>query len=150
MQGTRVVDHLQHACKVVLQGHSFLCQLINLLCTFCRDDHPVCLNQEFVLDLAWWQEFSCLGIVAASFTTLWAPLPDFKVSSDASGALGYGTVFQGHDGFQVHGSQHRSLSQSSTRHFSLSSWQPISGVPYGPPNGSPFYQITAQWWKFCV
>ena len=26
----------------------------------------------------------------------WAPLPDFEVSSDASGALGYGAVFQGH------------------------------------------------------
>ena len=26
----------------------------------------------------------------------WAPLPDFEVSLDASGALGYGGVFQGH------------------------------------------------------
>ena len=26
----------------------------------------------------------------------WAPLPDFEVSSDASGALGYGAVFHGH------------------------------------------------------
>ena len=26
----------------------------------------------------------------------WAPLPDFEVSSDASGALGYGAIFQGH------------------------------------------------------
>ena len=52
-------------------------------------------------------------------------------------------------GFQVHGSQHRSLSLSSTRNFSLSSWQLTSGVPCGPPNGSTSYQITAQWWTFC-
>ena len=52
-------------------------------------------------------------------------------------------------GFQGHGSQHRSLSQSSTRNFSLLLWQLTSGVPYGSPNGSTSYQITAQWWKFC-
>ena len=48
-------------------------------------------------DLAWWQEFfqswnSCSFLQYPQ----WAPLPDFEVSSDASGALGYGTVFQGH------------------------------------------------------
>ena len=52
-------------------------------------------------------------------------------------------------GFLVHCSQHRSLSLSSTRNFSLSSWQLTSGVPSGPPNGSTSYQITAQWWTFC-
>ena len=46
-------------------------------------------------------------------------------------------------------SQHRSLRLSSTRNFSLSSWQLTSGVPSGPPNGSTSYQITAQWWTFC-
>ena len=41
--------------------------------------------------------FPVFGIVAASFSTpRGAPLPDFEVSSDASGALGYGAVFQGH------------------------------------------------------
>ena len=52
-------------------------------------------------------------------------------------------------GFQVHCSQHRSLSLSSTRNVSRSLWKLTSGVPYGPPNGSTSYQITAQWWKFC-
>ena len=50
-------------------------------------------------------------------------------------------------GFQAHGFQHRSLSLSSTRNVSLSSWQ--SGVPDGPLNGSTSDKITAQWWKFC-
>ena len=53
-------------------------------------------------------------------------------------------------GSQAHGFQHRSLSLSSTRNFSQSSWQPTSGgVPYRPPNGSTSYQITTQWLKYC-
>ena len=52
-------------------------------------------------------------------------------------------------GFQAHGSRHRSLSQSSIRNCSLSSWLPTSWVPYGPPNSSASCQITAEWWKFC-
>ena len=52
-----LIGHLQHACKVVPQGRSFFRRVINLLCAFRRDDHPIHLNQEFVLDLTWWQEF---------------------------------------------------------------------------------------------
>ena len=92
-----LIGHLQHACKVVPQGRSFLRRMINLLCAFRRDDHPIRLNQEFFLDLAWWQEFfqSWNGCSFLQYP-LWAPIPDFEVSSDASGALGYGAVFQGH------------------------------------------------------
>ena len=92
-----LIGHLQHACKVVPQDRSFLRRMINLLCAFRRDDHPIRLNQEFVYDLAWWEEFfqswnSCSFLQYPQ----WTPLPDFEVSSDASGALGYRTVFQGH------------------------------------------------------
>ena len=92
-----LIGHLQHACKVVPQGRSFLRRMINLLCAFRRDDHPIRLNQEFFLDLAWWQEFfqSWNGCSFFQYPQC-APLPDFEVSSDASGALGYGAVFQGH------------------------------------------------------
>ena len=31
--------------------------MINLLCVFRYDDHPIRLNQVFFLDQAWWQEF---------------------------------------------------------------------------------------------
>ena len=48
-----LIGHLQLAYKVVPQGRSFLCRMINLLCAFRRDDHPIRLNQEFFLDLAW-------------------------------------------------------------------------------------------------
>ena len=92
-----LIGHLQHACKVVPQGRSFLRRMINLLCAFRRDDHPIRLNQEFFLDLAWWQEFfqSWNGCSFLQYPQ-WAPLPDFEVSSDASGALAHGVVFQGH------------------------------------------------------
>ena len=71
--------------------------MINLLCAFRRDDNPIRLNQEFFLDLAWWQEFfqSWNSCSFNQYPQL-APLPDLEVSSDASGALGYGAVLRGH------------------------------------------------------
>ena len=60
-------------------------------------DWSIRLNQEFFLDLAWWREFfqSWDGCTFLQYPH-WAPLLNFEVSSDASGALGYGAVFQGH------------------------------------------------------
>ena len=83
-----LIGHLQHACKVVPQGRSFFRRMINLLCAFRRDDHPIRLNQEFFLDLAWWQEFfqSWNGCSFLQYPQ-WAPLPNFEVSSDALGLL---------------------------------------------------------------
>ena len=50
------IGQLHHACKIAPQGRTFLRRMIDLLCAFRRDDHPMRLNQEFRLDLAWWQE----------------------------------------------------------------------------------------------
>ena len=52
-----LIGHLQRAWKVVPQGRSFLRQMINLLCAFRHDDHLNRLNQEFLVDLAWWREY---------------------------------------------------------------------------------------------
>ena len=52
-----LIDNLQHACKVVPSGRTFLRCKINLLSAFCRDEHPIRLNTEFHLDLSWWLEF---------------------------------------------------------------------------------------------
>ena len=69
--------------------------MINLLCPFRHDDHPICLNQEFRLDLTWWRELFHRWDGLSFFLMLeWAPLPDFQVSSDAAGTLGYGAIFQ--------------------------------------------------------
>ena len=51
-----LMAHLQVTCMVILQGRSFLCRMMNLLCAFRPYDHLICLNQEFFLDLARKQE----------------------------------------------------------------------------------------------
>ena len=56
-QKESLIGNLQHACKVVPSGRTFLCRMINLLSAFRRDDHPIRLNIESHLDLWWWLEF---------------------------------------------------------------------------------------------
>ena len=92
-----LIGHLRHACKIAPQGRTFLRRMINLLCAFQRDDHPIRLNREFRLDLLWWQElFRVWDGLSLFLTPTWAPIPDFQVSSDAAGSLGYGAIFQCH------------------------------------------------------
>ena len=123
-----LIAHLQLACMVILQGRSFLCQMMNLLCAFRPYDHLICLNQAFFHDLARKQEvFQSWNGCSFLQYPQWTLLADFEVSSDASGALGYGAVARV-TGFQAPRTQNRSLSPSSTITFSLSSWQPTSGV----------------------
>lgn len=47
-----LIGHLHHACKIAPQRRTFLCQMINLLCTFMHDDLPIWLKQ----DLTSWRE----------------------------------------------------------------------------------------------
>ena len=65
------------ACEVVSQGWTFLCRIVNLLSAFRRDDHFFRSRDD------------------SSFTLSpqWALLPDFQVSSDAAGTLGYEAIF---------------------------------------------------------
>ena len=90
-----LIGHLQHACKVVPQGRTFLRRMINLLSAFRKDDHPIRLNKDFHLDLTWWRDFFRAWDGSSFFLfPQWAPLPDFQVSSDAAGSLGYGAIFE--------------------------------------------------------
>ena len=92
-----LIRHLHHACKVAPPGRTFLSHMINLLCTFRRDDPPIRLNQEFQWDLTWWHEpFQSWDGLSFFQMSQWAPLPDFQVSSDASGSLGYKAIFNTH------------------------------------------------------
>ena len=52
-----LIGHLQHACKAIPQGRTFLQRMINLLSACQRDDHPLRLNQDFCIDLSWWCAF---------------------------------------------------------------------------------------------
>ena len=90
-----LIGHLHHACKVTPQGRTFLHQMINLLCPFRREDHPIRLNQEFRRDLTWWRElFQTWDGLCFFCMPTWVPLPDFQVSSDTAGSLGYGAIFK--------------------------------------------------------
>ena len=40
-----LTGYLQHACRVIPQGCTFLHRMINLLTAFRRDDHPIRLNR---------------------------------------------------------------------------------------------------------
>ena len=76
---------------------TFLRRMIDLLCAFRRDGHPIRLNQEFRRDLTWWRElFQTWDGLSFFCMPTWAPLPDFQVSSDAAGSLGYGAIFKSH------------------------------------------------------
>ena len=53
-----LIGHLNHACKVVRSGRSFLRRMIDLLHTWRqprRGPIPIHLNTGFRADLAWWQ-----------------------------------------------------------------------------------------------
>ena len=86
-----LIGWLHHACIVVWTGLTFLHRMIDFLSCFRNDSHLIHVNVEFRKDLAWWVKFfgQWNGISFSFFPTL-EPLPDFSVSSDASGAIGYG------------------------------------------------------------
>ena len=110
-----LIGHLQHACKVIPQDRTFLhvWQMINLLSAFRWDGHTIRLNQDFRLNLPWWHEFfhSWDGF-SFLLCPQWAPLPEFHVSSDAAGALGYSTIID--NGLAP---STRQVYGSSQRHF---------------------------------
>ncbi|KAK3740316.1 hypothetical protein QZH41_009409 [Actinostola sp. cb2023] len=68
--------------------------MINLLCCFRNDGHPIRLNAEFHLDLNWWLQF----LETWNGVSFWlypgmSAVPTMEVTSDAAGALGYGAYF---------------------------------------------------------
>ena len=91
-----LIGHLHHAAKVVWPGRAFLRRFIDLLCCFHNKDHPVRINQEFRLDLQWWQQFlaSWHGVGFWLYPGMSAAT-DLEVTSDAAGAIGFGAYSQG-------------------------------------------------------
>ncbi len=90
-----LIGKLHHACLVVWPGRTFLRRMINLLCAFRSQDHPIRLNVEFRLDLLWWIEF----IEEWNGTNFFLlpglmPVADLVVTSDAAGSIGYGALYR--------------------------------------------------------
>lgn len=87
-----LIGHLNHACKVVRSGRSFLRRIIDLLHSReeagqSRAASPIRINQKFRADLAWWQCFMSQWN-GVSFLQPPASLPSTHVYSDASGSWG--------------------------------------------------------------
>ncbi len=96
-----LIGLLNHTCKVVRPGHSFLRRMLDLLHTRTRpgSNDIIRLNTGFRADLAWWKEFVCSwnGI---SFLAPPSHLPSVEIASDASGSWGCG-AWHGDSWFQL-------------------------------------------------
>ena len=97
-----LIGLLNHACKVVRPGRSFLRRMINLLHSVHRPPHsrvPIRLNASFRADLAWWKEF--IGRWnGVSYLPNPLHLPTMEMASDASGSWGCG-AWHGNLWFQL-------------------------------------------------
>ena len=107
-----LIGLLNHACKVVRSGRSFLRRMLDLLHAVPITQHTIRLNNSFRSDLAWWREFITRwnGI---SFLPPPSMLPESVVTADASSSWGCGTW---HDGkwFQLrwdHRSSHLTIAE---------------------------------------
>ena len=81
-----LIGYLNHACKVVRTGRSFLRRMIDLLHRNNNTYHLFCLNRQFRSDLQWWMSFAAgwngTSYIASNASTHFA--------SDASGSWGCG------------------------------------------------------------
>ena len=97
-----LIGSLQHACKVIRPGRSFLRRAISLLSVTKKPDGFIRLNKEFRSDLMWWKVFARgwngTGIISRSGH--W----DVMLTSDASGSWGCGAWCE-QDWFQLEWSQ---------------------------------------------
>ena len=93
-----LIGMLNHACKVVRAGRSFLRRMIDLLhsrphTALAAHALPIHLNLSFRADLAWWQCF-IRAWNGVSFLPTSPLLPVHEEASDASGHWGCGVWFE--------------------------------------------------------
>ena len=96
-----LIGLLQHACRVVRSGRSFLRRMINLSSVAREPHHHIRLNMGFRSDLEWW----------ATFLPVWNGVglmgpgshgrPSLLVTSDASGSWGCGAFTNTGSWFQL-------------------------------------------------
>ena len=82
---------LNHACKVIRPGRSFLHRAIALLAVAKQPHHRIHLNAEFKSDMTWWKTFATHW----NGSSLFIPQgpPKITIISDASGAWGCGAWY---------------------------------------------------------
>ena len=95
-----LIGHLQHACKVVKPGRTFLRRMIDLSTTAQKLHHHIRLNSSFRSDLQWWatfmEQWNGIGMLAA----LNRQPPTQQLTSDVSGTWGCG-AFSGQGWFSL-------------------------------------------------
>ena len=81
------IGQLQHASAA---GHSFLHHMIILSKSRRLPSHPICLNQGFHSDLAWWHLFLKQWNGISPMSAIGRDTPKFIITSDTSGSWGCG------------------------------------------------------------
>jgi hypothetical protein len=84
---------LQHACKVVRPGRSFLRRVFELLKGTHHAHHHIRLNSGMRSDLAWWDLYLKSWNGISILRPLRLSVPDHEIFTDASGNFGCGAVW---------------------------------------------------------
>ena len=99
-----ILGSLNHACKVIWPGRSFMRNMLELLRVAHAHYHHIRLNQQFRADLCWWQVFAVdwngVAIIPPPISQ-----PHMQCTSDASGSWGCGVWHNSH-WFQLKWAQH--------------------------------------------
>ena len=95
-----LIGILNHACKAVRQGRTFLRRLIDLSKTVRNPGHFIRLNAAARSDIMWWYEFACLWNGVSMLSNRRRANPDVVITSDASGKWGCG-AYSDADWFQL-------------------------------------------------
>ena len=96
-----LIWQLQHACKVIRAGRTFLRRMIDLSMVAKKPHHRIRLSKGFRSDLLWWDTFLEDWNGVAVFTSLYRSPPAAVLTSDASGGWGCGTFTSGGKWFQL-------------------------------------------------
>ena len=90
-----LIGTLNFACKVVPPGRPFLQIMIDLTRNVKKPHHHIKLNTGFFKDLEMWKQF-VINWNGANFflSSTWQVSDCLQLHTDASGALGYGGIFE--------------------------------------------------------
>ena len=95
-----LIGQLQHACKVIRAGRTFLRRMINLSAVVTELHHHIRLNLAFRSDLHWWDIFLEDWNGMSMFAGVVRTPPAAILTSDASGSWGCGAFTSAGQWFQ--------------------------------------------------
>ena len=136
-----LIGLLQHACRVVRPGRSFLCQLIDLLRSPHRPHYHIHLNCQSWADIQWWRVFACHWNGIAPFPA--TSKPGFEITSDASGHGGV-ALGQALTGSSFNGRRRQRTVTLPSRSWWQSCWPVQCGVTDGRGDRWAGSQVTCR------